>query len=183
MAREYDVVVIGAGSAGAKVASSCRQAGLNTAIVEARDFGGTCPNRGCNPKKVLVNAAAAVARTADLCGKGINAAASLNWRDLIRFKRSLVEPRPPQIEGKLRRLGVHTFYGQARFVGKKSLRVGEDVLNSKYIFISTGMVPRKLGFPGEEYVTTSEQFMESESLPEVITFIGGGYISFEFAHV
>jgi glutathione reductase (NADPH) len=57
MEHKYDVIVLGSGSAGYTVASTCREAGRRIALVEAREFGGTCPLRGCNPKKVLVQAA------------------------------------------------------------------------------------------------------------------------------
>jgi glutathione reductase (NADPH) len=61
--------------------------------------------------------------------------------------------------------------------------VGEDVLEAGHIVLANGAKPRPLGIPGEEYLTTSDRFMEMKALPETITFLGGGYISFEFAHV
>ena len=57
------------------------------------------------------------------------------------------------------------------------------VLNGKYILVATGAKPAKLNIPGEEYVTISDQFLELNDLPKRIVFIGGGYISFEFAHI
>ena len=80
-------------------------------------------------------------------------------------------------------MGIDTYHGRAYFADQNTVIVGEDKLKGKYIFIATGSKPRKLSIPGEEYLTTSEEFMETEKLPRKIIFIGGGYISFEFAHI
>src|ERR1700694_556729 len=71
MARTFDVIVIGTGSAASPVASRCREAGWQVAIVDARPFGGTCALRGCDPKKVLVGAAEVADWTRRMKGKGI----------------------------------------------------------------------------------------------------------------
>ncbi len=71
MPYDYDIVVIGSGPAGQAVASECRSSGLRLAVVEEREYGGTCPLRGFDPKKVLVGAAEVIARAAGMRGKGI----------------------------------------------------------------------------------------------------------------
>jgi len=63
------------------------------------------------------------------------------------------------------------------------VEVGADVLEARHVVIATGAMPRKLGIRGEQHVTTSDQFLELEELPGRIVFMGGGYISFEFAHI
>jgi glutathione reductase (NADPH) len=63
------------------------------------------------------------------------------------------------------------------------LQVGEDVLTARFVHIAAGARPATLGIVGEEHLTTSDQFLELAELPKRITFVGGGYISFEFAHV
>jgi glutathione reductase (NADPH) len=68
-------------------------------------------------------------------------------------------------------------------VDSTAVGVGEDVLEGRKVVVAAGAMPRKLGIPGEQYVTTSDRFLELEELPRRIVFIGGGYISFEFAHV
>jgi glutathione reductase (NADPH) len=85
------VIVLGSGSAGCTVASACREAGQRVALVEAREFGGTCPLRGCDPKKVLIRAAEVVSRSADQEGKGIEAVGEINWPALMRFKRTMAD--------------------------------------------------------------------------------------------
>ena len=57
------------------------------------------------------------------------------------------------------------------------------MLEGRHVLITTGAKPQKLNIPGEEHLTTSEQFLELDSLPRRIVFVGGGYISFEFAHI
>src|SRR5207237_4577055 len=76
-----------------------------------------------------------------------------------------------------------SLHGVARFTSPHNVQVGEDVLEGRRVLIATGAKPQRLNIPGEEYLTTSEQFLELDSLPRRIVFVGGGYISFEFAHV
>jgi len=182
MSREYDVIALGSGSAGYTVASKCREGGRRVALVESRELGGTCPLRGCNPKKVLVNAAEIVSRSYDLKGKGIEQQCVINWPDLIRFKRTLIDPMPEIVRHGLEKSQVEVFKGQARFVGENRIEVEGQTLSGRYIFIGTGAKPQPIGISGEEHILTSEDFLELEHLPETIIFIGGGYISFEFAH-
>jgi glutathione reductase (NADPH) len=75
------------------------------------------------------------------------------------------------------------FHGRTHFLDATRLRVGDDTLTGRFILIAAGAKPASLGVSGEQYLTTSDQFLELEKLPERIAFVGGGYISFEFAHV
>jgi glutathione reductase (NADPH) len=101
----------------------------------------------------------------------------------MRFKRTFTDPVPKNREQSFVKAGIKTFHGRARFTDRTAVNVGDDVLEGRYVVVATGAMPRKLGIPGEQYVKTSEQFLELEKLPKRIVFIGGGYISFEFAHV
>jgi glutathione reductase (NADPH) len=183
MPQQYDVIVLGSGSAGYTVASKCSAAGMAVALVESREYGGTCPLRGCNPKKVLVNAAEIVRRSQDMWGKGIQARSSINWPELIAFKRTIIEPMPRIVAGRLQKAEIDTYQERGHFLDKNSILAGDRVLRGNFIFVGTGAAPRRLDIPGEELVTTSEQFLNLERLPQRIVFIGGGYISFEFAFV
>jgi len=184
MTRKFDVIAIGTGSAASTVASRCREAGWQLAIVESRPFGGTCALRGCDPKKVLVGAAEAVDWIRRMNGKGIQAEKlQIDWPELMRFKRSFTEPVPKRREDGFAKAGIAAFHGQARFVGPTTLQVGEETLKGRFVVIAAGMVPADLKIPGTGYLTTSDQFLELNELPRRIVFIGGGYIAFEFAHV
>jgi glutathione reductase (NADPH) len=182
--RKFDIVVIGTGSAASAVASRCRSARWQVAVIDSRPFGGTCALRGCDPKKVLVGAAEALDRVRRMKGKGIRAeAVCIDWQELMRFKRSFTEPVPKKQEEGFAKAGIATFHGRARFVGPSSLQVNDDVLEGRYVVIAAGQKPADLKIPGAEHLTTSERFLELDELPKRILFIGGGYIAFEFAHV
>jgi len=184
MTRKLDVITIGTGSAASTVASRCREAGWQVAIVDSRPFGGTCALRGCDPKKVLVGAAEAVDWTRRMKGRGIQAAKlRIDWPELMRFKRSFTEPVPKRREEGFAKAGIAAFHGRARFVGPTAVQVGKETLEARYVVIAAGEVPADLGIPGAEHLTTSDQFLDLNELPRRILFIGGGYIAFEFAHV
>jgi glutathione reductase (NADPH) len=176
--HQFDLVVIGTGSAASTVASRCRTAGWSVAVVDSRPFGGTCALRGCDPKKVLVASAEAVDWARRLQGKGIEPGGiRIDWSVLMRFKRTFTEPVPAAREQSFAKAGIVTFHGRARFENDATVRVGDDRLVGKHILIASGAQPAPLGFSG------AEQFLELDALPPRIVFVGGGYISCEFAHV
>ena len=182
MTRQFDLVVIGTGTAASAVASRCRSAGWQVAVIDSRPFGGTCALRGCDPKKVLVGAAEVLDWARRMKGKGIRAdEISIDWQELMRFKRSFTEPVPKMQEDGFAKAGIVAFHGRARFIGPTSVQVNDDVLEGRYVVIAAGQKPADLKIPGTELLTTSEQFLELEDLPKRILFIGGGYIAFEFA--
>ncbi len=182
--KTFDLVVIGTGAATSTVASQCRAADWQVAIVDSRPFGGTCALRGCDPKKVLVGAAEVIDWHHRMKGKGIRAEkVGIEWSELMRFKRSFTEPVPKHRETSFSKAGIAAFHGHARFVGPTAIQVGNDILEGRHVVVATGAMPEKLQIPGAEYVTTSDQFLELNELPPRIVFIGGGYISFEFAHI
>ncbi len=183
MLRKFDLVVIGTGSAASTVAYECRKAGWEVAIIDSRPFGGTCALRGCDPKKVLVGVAEIIDSNVRLAGRGVNSRATIDWPTLMRFKRTFTEPVPENREKGFSSAGIAAVHGRAHFVDQTSVAVGEDTLSAKHFVIATGARPATLNIPGEEHVTFSDEFLEVDKLPERIVFIGGGYISFEFAHV
>jgi len=181
---KYDVVVIGTGTAASTAAMRCRKAGKQVAVVDSRPFGGTCALRGCDPKKVLVGAAEVIDWNRRMGDHGIRAEhAQIDWSRLIQFKRSFIESVPKNSEESFVKRGISTFHGRARFVRPTSLEVGDDVLEATNVVVAAGAKPVDLKIPGSELAVTSEQFLELEHLPERVVFIGGGYISFEFAHI
>ena len=183
MERQFDLVVVGTGVTSA-VASRCREAGWTVAVIDSRPFGGTCALRGCVPKKILVGAAEAVQAARDLAGHGVRAdGVTLAWPELMRFKRSMVDPTPQRTEQAWARIGVEQFHGRARFVGPTTLALGDDRLIGGRILLAAGAKPAPLPFAGAERLTTSEEFLNLDRLPSRLVFVGGGYISFEFAHV
>ena len=94
MSKNFDLIVIGTGSAASTVAYRCHSAGWQVAVIDSRPFGGTCALRGCDPKKVLVGAAEAIDRNRRMKGKGIDGAARIDWPELMKFKRSFTDLFP-----------------------------------------------------------------------------------------
>ena len=184
MLQKFDAVVIGTGSAASAVAMGCRRAGRQVAVVDSRPFGGTCALRGCDPKKVLVGAAEVIDWNHRMQDKGIRQQQTrIEWPELMQFKRSIISGVPKNREEGLTKAGIAPFHGRARFVGATAIRVGDDVLEAKNVVIAAGARPADLKIPGEEHALTSERFLELDNLAERILFIGGGYISLEFAHI
>src|SRR5215471_10460803 len=184
MPKNSDLLVIGTGSAASAAAFRCRAAGWRVAVIDSRPFGGTCALRGCHPKKMLVSAAEVIDATARMAGKGVRThSVAIDWQELQRFKRSETGPAPQFFEQNFASAGVEGFHGRARFVGPTAVAVGNDILEGQHVLVATGAVPAALPFPGAQHLTLSEQFLELEALPPRLLFVGGGYISFECAHV
>lgn len=183
-AKHYDLVVIGTGSAASMAAFRCRAAGWSVAVIDSHPFGGTCALRGCNPKKMLVSAAEALDATTRMAGKGVRAdRIAIDWAELMRFQRAEIDPAPAFFARNFAQVGIEGLHGRARFVGPTTLAVGTTRLEGTHVLIAAGAMPAPLPFPGADHLTTSEQFLELEALPPRIILVGGGYISFEFAHI
>lgn len=183
MAPEHDIIVIGSGSAGQTVATTCAEAGKRVAVIDSREPGGTCAQRGCVPKKVLFGAAGIVRGARLLSGHGVTGNARVDWPALVAFKRTFTDPVPDKVAESLRDAGATLVRGRARFVSEDALDVDGARMRAPHIVIATGSAPRPLGIPGEEHITTSEAFFEIDALPRRIAFIGGGYVSCELAHI
>jgi len=183
MPSKYDVIVIGSGPAGGVAARALNNHGLRVAVADNRPFGGTCPLRGCEPKKVMVEMAETVTRMDNMKGNGVTGQASINWADLMRFKNSFTDPVPEKVEASYSKAGIDALHGKAVFTGPDTLAVDGDEYSATNIVIAAGAAPTPLGIPGEEHVLLSDDFLELPELPKRVAFIGGGYISYEFAYV
>jgi len=185
MNRRFDLIVVGSGAAAGNIASRCRTAGWSVAMIDKRPFGGTCALRGCDPKKVLVGAAAAVDAARALAGNGVDVGGlMLDWPALMRFKRTFTDPVPAARRAELARAGIEALDGTARFAGPRHVTVNDERIEAtRAIAIAAGAMPMKLPIDGAEHVIISDQFLDLETLPASVAFIGGGYVSFEFAHV
>ena len=180
---DFDVIVIGTGVTGQTAAEELAAGGKRVAIVDRREYGGTCILRGCEPKKVLFTAAEVVERAAAQRGRGPTGDLRLDWPSLIAFKRGFTEPAPAGVEKALSDAGVATLHGEARFADEDTLLIDGVRHRAEHIVVASGALPMRLGIAGEDLMLTSEGFMATEHLGERIVFIGGGYISFEFAHM
>ena len=184
MNKQYDLVVIGTGTAASGAATQCRSAGWTVAVIDHEPFGGTCAMRGCDPKKVLVGAVEAIDHSRRMRGKGIGGGEpKIAWNELIEFKRTFTEPVPAMKEKSFAKNGVDAYHGRAKFRGHHSVEVGGEVLEGRFILIAVGAVPMRLGIPGKDHIITSTEFLELDQLPKKIVLLGGGFIAAEFAHI
>jgi glutathione reductase (NADPH) len=183
MANTYDVIILGGGNAGFGVSAIVHEAGKTIAFVEERDFGGTCPNRGCTPKKILVAAAHALHEIEIADAHGITVGKpKLDWSKLIQREKDMISYIPDAMAGVAEKRG-DVFRGAARFVGPNAVEVNGTVLEGENIVIATGSKPRPLPIPGAEHMITSDEVLSEESQPGEVVFIGGGVIAMEFSHV
>lgn len=184
MSRSYDLIVIGAGTAGASAANKCASQGWNVAIVDALPYGGTCALRGCDPKKILRRGAEIIDSARLMRGKGIDdETLSINWADLMKHKHGFTDPVPQNMEDSLTGNGIDTLHGVARFTDRNSIEINGTPYAAAHFLIATGARPRPLDFPNHEHLVDSTDFLDLKVLPPRILFVGGGFISFEFAHI
>jgi glutathione reductase (NADPH) len=186
--KHYDIVIIGGGNAGFGVSQIASPAGKSVAFVEPAEFGGTCPNRGCTPKKVLVAAAQALHEIELASQHGIEVGkAKLNWQKLIDRKDDLIGFIPEAMENTAKGRG-DVYKGYARFVSENTIEVYGDELETIKIqadnfVIATGSKTRPLSIPGAEHMITSDDVLSEREQPDEVVFIGGGVIAMEFSHV
>jgi glutathione reductase (NADPH) len=180
----YDLVVIGAGMAGVSAANKCGAAGWRVAIIDALPYGGTCALRGCDPKKILRRGAEIIDSARLLRSKGIDEGGlAIDWPALMAHKRGFTDPVPQRMEDGLAGNGVAPLHGTATFTAPDRLTVDGRPLVFRHALIATGARPRPLDLPGAEHVIDSTAFLDLPHMPERVVFIGGGYVSFEFAHI
>ena len=182
--EKFDVVIIGGGNAGIGVTGPVRRAGLSVAMIEAHDLGGTCPNRGCTPKKVLVAAGQALHDIERAAQHRIAVSIpSLDWSALIAREKDIIKDIPANLARAMTRRKVEVIKGHGTFAGPNSVRIGNHTLRASHIVIAAGSKPRPLPIPGAEHMMTSDDMLSERKRPESIIFIGGGVISLEFGHV
>jgi glutathione reductase (NADPH) len=146
------------------------------------NLGGTCPNRGCTPKKVLVAAGHSIdeihrARAHQICVDKPH----LDWAALIDREKQMIS----HIPGALARTdrGVNVIRSKAAFEGPNQIRIADRSIRAEHIVIATGSRPRTLPIPGAEYMITSDDVLSERNQPREVVFIGGGVIALELGHV
>ncbi len=191
---DFDLIVIGAGYGGFDAAKHAAESGLKVAIIESREMGGTCVNRGCVPSKALLAASGKVRELADkehLAGFGIHAAP-------VRFERQKIADHANNLVANIRnnltktleRAGVTILRGIGRIEGSQKVGIRESngvdrIFRVKDVIIATGsdpFVPPGIETDGRT-VFTSDEAVNLEWLPRWIAIIGSGYIGLEFADV
>jgi len=181
--QSFDTIIIGSGTSAYYAADGLVTAGRRIAMIDDRPWGGTCALRGCQPKKYLVAHAEAIAMASHLVGRGIVASPESDWSALQALKNEFLDGIPERSVSNWEERGVSTFHERARLTGPNEVTAGSDVLSADHIVLATGATPRRAEIPGREHIHISDDFLSLPAMPKRIGFIGGGYISLEFAHV
>jgi glutathione reductase (NADPH) len=181
---DFDLFVIGGGSAGVRCARIAAGHGATVGIAEERFWGGTCVNIGCVPKKLLVQAGEYGAWADDAAGFGWSIQKGPHdWAKLIAAKdREIV-----RLEAIYRKLlgnaGAQVFDARAVFVDPHTLDVGRKRITARHIVIATGGHPERPPIPGAELGIISDSAFYLKEMPKRIAIIGSGYIAVEFAGI
>ncbi|WP_144547611.1 dihydrolipoyl dehydrogenase [Bacillus sp. X1(2014)] len=197
MAQEYDLVVLGGGTGGYVAAIRASQLGLKTAIVEKGKLGGTCLHQGCIPSKALLRSAEVFATTKHSEDFGvITSDVSINFGKVQERKNKIIDQLHKGVQHLMKQGKIDVYEGIGRILGPSifspmpgtisvEMNNGEEneMLLPKNVIIATGSRPRTL--PGleidREYVMTSDEALQLESLPNSIIIVGGGVIGIEWA--
>jgi len=185
--KKFDVIVLGGGVGGYPAAIRAAQLGQSVALIEAREMGGTCLNRGCIPSKALIAGGEFVARLKDGSGFGVDVELkSFDYSQLARHKDRVVEKMRSGLEGLIAANKITVFRGFGQFTTPTEIKVkGKDnvELVGKKIIIATGSEPRNIpAFPFDyERIHDSTSLLAMTTLPKKLLIVGGGVIGCEFA--
>lgn len=181
---DFDLFVIGGGSAGVRCARIAAGYGARVGVAESRFWGGTCVNIGCVPKKFMVMAAEYGAQAADARGFGWEMSVKgHDWAALMTAKDKEITRLKAIYRRLLEGAGAQIFESKASFVDAHTLDVGGQRLTAERIVIATGGHPTKLDIQGAEHGVVSDDIFALQEMPKRIAIIGSGYIAVEFAGV
>lgn len=186
--RDFDLLIIGSGSAAFAAAIKATELGKTVGMIEADTIGGTCVNVGCIPSKTLIRAAETKHRIESSLFAGIEPCrAKLDFSRIVKEKDKLVsEMRGSKYESILKdNPKITSISGRARFMDVNTLQVGDRKITAERILIATGsspVIPKVTGLEESNYLT-SRTALELQTLPESLIVLGGGYIALELAQL
>ncbi len=183
--KEYDVVVIGSGC-GMNIVNAALGHGARVALIDKGPLGGTCPNLGCIPSKMLIFAADSVCEIQEAKKLGVTADIKIvDFSFIMDRMRRLVHEGQQQMRKELSSVKkLDYFEGEGHFTEENSLEVNGETIKGKKIFIASGsrpMVPAIKGLDSVEYLN-NESLLQLEERPDSLIIIGGGYIAAEYGH-
>ncbi len=188
MQKHFDIIVIGGGPGGYPAAIKAAQKGKSVALVEAKDVGGTCLNRGCIPSKTLIANAEAfhIVKEAKDFGIIIGGDVSIDYSQMAKRKDLVVEKVRKSLEGLIASNQITLFRGFGKFNSPTEIKIiGEDntIITGDKIIIATGSEPRNIpAFPFDyKRIHDSTSLLELTKLPKSLVIVGGGIIGCEFA--
>lgn len=184
MSFDYDLLVIGAGSAGVRLSRMAATKGWKVAVVEERYLGGTCVNVGCVPKKLFVYASQYPSQFQQAKHYGVNGSLeSIDWPTLRDNKTNEINRLNGIYKNLLEGPGVTVIDGRGQLTDAHTVEVNGQTYSAERIVIATGGWPFKPNIEGAEYGFTSNEAFYLETLPQRVVVIGGGYIAVEFAGI
>ena len=181
MAYDYNVAVLGGGPGGYEAAIRCAQLGLKTCLVEARELGGTCLNRGCIPTKALLHGAEVYEAAKNGGVFGITGEVKLDYGRLAAFKDDRVSRLVRGIEALEKANGVEVIRGFGVITGPHALKVGDREVTWDRLILAMGSAPSRPPVPGMDTAYTSDDVLAAKFLVSNVIIIGGGVIGIEFA--
>ena len=183
MNYDYDLLVLGAGSGGIATARRAAQYGAKVGIIESDRLGGTCVNRGCVPKKLMVYASHFPDGFEESAGYGWTVGETIfDWNKMITAVNSEVDRLNGIYQRMLDNSGVTLYRGYGKFVDSHTIEIGEQKVTADKILIAVGGKPFKPDdIPGVEHAITSREIFHVKKQPKHMVIIGGGYIGVEFA--
>ena len=178
--KKYDDILIGSGPAAYKMTNLLAKTDRKVLVIEGFEYGGTCPNYGCEPKIFLEGAARTVLQSQQLLGRGISQPAKLDWEALMQTKLKRFDPWPGETRDIIKK--SHDIEdGYASFVDNHTISVNGHQYQADRIIIATGQTPNILNISGKEYLHTSYDLLSLKELPQRITIIGAGFVGLELA--
>jgi pyruvate/2-oxoglutarate dehydrogenase complex dihydrolipoamide dehydrogenase (E3) component len=181
--RDFDLVIIGAGSGGLTAAAFAAQLGAKVALVEKHRIGGDCTWTGCVPSKALLKAAKVAHEVRNSARFGIVAGAPVTDMAAVRahVRRAIDEVYQFESPEALQRKGIEVIQGPARFTGTSNIMVNQQAVCGKAFLITTGARPRIPAIAGLSEVPflTYEQIFDNDQLPGRLVVVGGGPIGME----
>lgn len=181
--ERFETIIIGTGTAGQTAAIDLAAEEYSVAIVEGSGKpGGVCALRGCQAKKWFYEVAELVARSRHLQDIGVTKPPRIRWQDILREKNKFTSRVPEKTVSNLKGNGITYIEGDASFIDESTVAVKDKKYSAGSFIVATGAQPILLPLEGSSHMITSDEFLELEALPERIAFVGGGFISFEFAH-
>ena len=182
--KEYDLIVIGAGSGGLAAAQRAAEHKQRVAIIEMGQLGGTCVNRGCIPKKIYWYAAefAYDLKHSNTLGFETNDFKH-NWQTLQQASKQYIKKLNDMYRKNLSQKNIEIITGNASFQSSKEISVGGVLLTAKQIIIACGATPVVPDIPGAEFGITSDDFFELKNKPNKTIIVGSGYVAVELAGI
>jgi len=182
MSYDYDLFVIGGGSGGIAAARRATEYGAKVALAEFDRLGGTCVNRGCIPKKLMVYASHFPHWFEDAKDYGWSVGeASLDWKKMTTAVNGEVDRLNGVYQRMLDKANVTLYRNYAQFVDAHTLQIGEEKVTADKILIAVGGIPERAAVPGIEHAIISDRMFTLPEQPKRFVVLGGGYIGVEFA--